>query len=190
MTMEITPQIILLLALLVLCVVMVGVYLIRLYNDLVFMRNNAEKAFANIDILLKQRFQEIPNQLALVAGATEHEKELLRYLAEARGQNESGHNSLPMWQQRLHHLNMIFGGIDRAALHVEDYPRLTSNDLFIQFQKRVAELEEMIADSREFYNQCATLFNDKLMLIPNRYLMALVNVTSLELLNKRKPTIH
>jgi len=187
--MTITPQLILLLALLALCIVIVVIYLIRLYNDLVFMRNNAEKAFFNIDILLQQRFQELPNQLALVAGATEHEKELLRCLSEQREQNSISDSS-SAWQQRLHQLNMIFSGLDRAALHVEDYPRLMSNDLFIHCQKRIAELEEQIAESREFYNHCATLFNDRLLLIPNRYLMAPVGITPFELLNKRKPTIH
>ncbi len=185
-----TPQIIMLLALLVLCIAIVVIYLVRLYNSLIFMRNNAEKAFANIDTILQQRFQEIPNQLGLIAGATEHEKDLLQRITELREKNNYQHDSSLNWQQRLHTLNMIFSGLDHAALRIEDYPRLSSSDLFVNLQMRIAELEGIIAESRQFYNQCATLFNDKLMLIPNRYLMAPFDMTALELLNKRQPSTH
>lgn len=153
------------------------------------MRNNAEKAFANIDVLLQQRFEEIPNQAALVDGATKHEKELLNNLTLLRKQLYNTSSS-PLWQQRLHHLNMVFSGFERIALHKEDYPRLTSNDLFIHFQQRLVELENKIAESREFYNECATLFNDRLLLIPNRLLMIPLGIVELELIRNLNPTKH
>lgn len=184
--MTITPQIILLLALLALSIAIVAMYLIRLYNSLVFMRNNAEKAFANIDILLQQRFQEIPNQLASVLGATEHENTLLSSVTELRKQTNLSGDSVSTWQQRLHHLNLVFSGFDRVILRAEDYPQLTSNDLFIHLQNRITEFENMIAEAREFYNQCSILYNDKLMIIPNRYLMAPAGFLSLELLHQRQ----
>lgn len=184
--MQLTPQVVLLLALIALCVSILVLYLIRLYNALIFMRNNAEKAFANIDVLLQQRFDEIPNQSVLVNAATEHENELLNYLTFLRNQNESS-DSLSQWQQRLHHLNRSFSLVNRVTMHKENYPSLVSNDLFIAFKQRVLEFENKISESRIFYNDCATLFNDTLMLIPNRLLMSPFGMVELELLNQLDP---
>ena len=185
--MAVTPQVVLPIALLVLSVTILITYVVRLYNGLIFMRNNAEKAFANIDVLLQQRFQEIPNQISLVEGATRHEKELLRHITNLRRPNNSVSLS-PLWQQRLQHFNVVFSELKRISLHEEDYPRLTANDLFIHFQKRLVEINNIIAESREFYNECATLFNNRLMLIPNRQLMTPLGIVELELMHRFTPT--
>jgi len=150
------------------------------------MRNNAEKAFANIDILIQQRFQEIPNQITLLNGATKHERGLLSHITELR-KKSSDHDSLPREKKRLYHLNLVFSELQRATLHEEDYPRLKSAGLFDNLQKRISEFENMIADSRNFYNECATLFNDKLMLVPNRQIMTPFGLVKLELLGELDP---
>jgi len=184
--MNISLQVALITALLVLCMVILLRYLIRLYNSLIFMRNNAEKAFANIDVILHQRLQEIPNQRLLVKGASKHEKALLNDLAVLR--ENSGTDELStVWPKRLHHLNKFFSKFKRLTLHEEDYPSLTSSDVFNSFQKRILEFENMIAESRAFYNDCATLFNDKLMLVPNRQLMTPFGLVELELMHRINP---
>lgn len=184
--MEVTPKLALLIALIALCITILALYFVRLYNGLIFMRNNAEKAFANIDVLLQQRFDEVPNQNLLVNAATTHEKELLDHITFLRSHNKVDKSS-DQWQQRLHHLNRSFNLMERVKIHKEDYPNLTSNDLFIAFKQRILELENKIAESRKFYNDCATLFNDTLMPIPNRLFMRPFGMIELELLTKANP---
>src|SRR5436305_15338067 len=73
-------------------------YLIITYNELVRLRNDNDRAWANIDVLLKQRHDEVPNLVATVKGYMEHERQTLEAVTQARAASMSA-GSVPQKAQ-------------------------------------------------------------------------------------------
>jgi LemA protein len=154
--------------------VVVGVfaYVIIIYNELVRLRNDNDRAWANIDVLLKQRHDEIPNVVACVKGYMEHERQTLQSVTEARAASMSA-ASIPQKAQA----DLLLTGALRVLFAVaEKYPDLKADQNFLALQNRISELEERIADRREFFNDDVNTYNTRIAQLPEVFLARLMSL--------------
>ncbi len=130
-------------------------YFIQINNSLVVLKNQVSKSWSNIDIILKQRFDEIPQLIDIINQYLSHEKKILDNVVAARtmyGQARSENDKIQASQQ-------FSRGIASIMAIGENYPELKSNNNFIQLQTRLSELEESLAHRREHYNDAVTNYN-------------------------------
>jgi LemA protein len=149
-------------AMLLLFAVGVLVYSIMLYNELVRLRNDNDRAWANIDVLLKQRHDEIPNLVETVKGYMQHEQQTLLAVTQARA---ASMNAASIGQKALADAKMT-GALRGLFAVAENYPELRANENFLKLQTRISELEERIADRREFFNDDVNTYNTRIGQIP------------------------
>jgi LemA protein len=138
---------------------------LSLYNGLVALKNNIGRAWANIDVLLKQRHDELPKLVATCEGYMQHERAVFDKLSEARGALAKA-QSVPQRAEAENQLTRALGSIFAVA---EAYPDLKANQSFLQLQGRISDLENQVADRREFYNDTVTVYNTRLEQIPDKY---------------------
>ena len=143
-------------------VIVVIIYMVTLYNSLVRMRNNIEKSWANIDVLLKQRTDELPNLVRTVKGYAAYEKDVLEEITNAR----SAALKAGTRGEKAAADDMITGALKSVFAVAENYPQLKASENFLTLQKRISELEDIIADRREFYNDSVMLYNTRLHQFP------------------------
>lgn len=143
-----------------------GIYAVILHNELVGLRNENDRAFANIDVLLKQRHDEIPNLVSCVKGYMDHERQTLEAVALARTAS-IGAASIPQKAQADLRLT---GALHTLFAVAERYPGLKANQNFLALQKRISELEERIADRREFFNDDVATYNTRIAQLPEVFL--------------------
>ena len=141
----------------------VVIYLGTLYNGLIALRNDIDKAWANIDVLLKQRHDEIPRLVAVCQGYMQYERETLQQLTEARARYASAFSM----NQKVQASSAVTDSVQRVFAAAENYPDLKANQSFLGLQRRITELENQIADRREFFNDAITLFNTRLQQFPD-----------------------
>ncbi|MFZ0145691.1 MAG: LemA family protein, partial [Candidatus Sulfotelmatobacter sp.] len=136
-------------------IVGVCIYVVILYNELVRLRNDNDRAWANIDVLLKQRHDEIPNLVETVKGYMQHEQQTLLAVTQARA---ASMNAASIGQKAQADLTMTAALRSLFAV-AENYPQLKANENFLKLQNRISELEERIADRREFFNDDVNTYN-------------------------------
>jgi LemA protein len=153
------------------------IYVIILYNELVRLRNDNDRAWANIDVLLKQRHDEIPNLVETVKGYMQHERQTLEAVTEARTASLSAATIGQKAQADLQLTNALRGLFAVA----ENYPQLKASDNFLRLQNRISELEEKIADRREFFNDDVNTYNTRIGQIPEVFLASFMNLKPREL---------
>ena len=140
-------------------------YLIDAYNKFVFLKNQINKAFANISVLLKQRSNEIPALVDILSASSEHERSLLDELSALRIKLEQTSTS----DQHVVNNNIISYLLGQAVGRSEDHPVLKNNALYSKVSSRIQTLEAKVADQRSFFNDTVTLYNDNLQTVPNRW---------------------
>jgi len=151
-----------LLVIILIAVALVG-YFITIYNGLIKLKNNIKKAWANIDVLLKQRSDELPKLIDTVKGYMKHEREVLENLTKART-NFLNANTVA---EAAAADNMISGALKSLFAVAENYPNLKANENFMQLQNRISGIENEIADRREFYNDSVNQWNIRIQSIPD-----------------------
>ena len=139
------------------------IYLGTLYNGLIALRNDIDKAWANIDVLLKQRHDELPRLVAVCQGYMQYERETLQRLTEARARYASAYSV----EQKAQASGAVTSSVQQVFMAAENYPELKANKSFLELQKRITELENQIADRREFFNDAINLFNTRLQQMPD-----------------------
>jgi len=147
--------------LIIVIIIFVGYYF-SIYNSLVRLRNNIDKAWSNIDVLLKQRHDELTKLLKTVKGYMKYEQDLLQRITEAR----SVYMNARSVGEKANADNMMTGALKTLFAVAENYPDLKANQNFMQFQQRITDIENMIADRREFYNDSVNTFNIRIEQIP------------------------
>ena len=139
---------------------MVGLalYVVSIYNHLVRLKHNVSKAWSNIDVLLKQRHDEIPKLVETCKQYMKFEQDTLVKVMQARSRvSEARQNQdIPGLGLAEGALRMGLGQIFALA---EDYPELRANENFQHLQGRISTLENTIADRREFYNESVNINN-------------------------------
>jgi LemA protein len=157
-----------------LVVVGFAIYTIVIYNELVRLRNDNDRAWANIDVLLKQRHDEIPNLVETVKGYMQHERQLLVAVTEARA---ASMNAATVGQKAQTDL-LVTGALRGLFAVAENYPDLKANQNFLKLQNRISELEERIADRREFFNDDVNTYNTRIKQIPDLFLANMIGLKS------------
>jgi LemA protein len=148
------------------------IYAIILYNGLVRLRNENDRAWANIDVLLKQRHDEIPNLVETVKGYMQHEQQTLLAVTQARAASVS---AASIGQKAVADLQ-IASALRGLFAVAENYPQLKANDNFLKLQNRITELEERIADRREFFNDDVNTYNTRIGQIPDVFLASFMGL--------------
>ncbi len=141
-------------------------YSIIIYNGLVRIKHNVAKAWANIDVLLKQRHDEIPCLVEVCKGYMQHERDTFTAVMRARSMAA---NALQLEDVKKVGLSetLIRQSLGELFVAVEDYPELKANTQFKHLQTRISALENSIADRREFYNDSVTVNNTRIAMIPD-----------------------
>jgi len=135
------------------------------WNRLVRLEENVNKSWADIDVLLKQRYDMIPNLVETVKGYASHEKEIFDAFAVAR-QAAAGALAQGDVKGVGAAESTLAGLIPRINMVAEQYPELKSDASFLNIQNKLVGLENSIADRREFYNSSVTAFNKTIQMIP------------------------
>jgi LemA protein len=148
------------------------IYTVILYNGLVRLRNENDRAWANIDVLLKQRHDEIPNLVEIVKGYMQHEQQTLTALAQARAASVS---AASIGQKAVADLQ-IANALRGVFVVAENYPQLKANENFVKLQNRISELEERIADRREFFNSDVATYNTRIGQIPDVFVASFMEL--------------
>ncbi len=147
-------------------------YAVILYNELIGLKNDNDRAWANIDVLLKQRHDEIPNLVEMVKGYMQHERETLEAVTRARTASiqaaSIGQKAQADW--------MLRGALQGLFAVAENYPQLKANANFLRLQGRISELEERIADRREYFNDDVNTYNTRIRQVPQVVLATLMGL--------------
>ena len=153
------------------------IYVVMLYNELVRLRNDNDRAWANIDVLLKQRHDEIPNLVETVKGYMQHERETLEAVTQARAASMSAATIGEKAQADL----LMTGALRGLFAVAENYPQLKANENFLRLQTRISELEDHIADRREFFNDDINTYNTRIAQLPEVFLASFMGLKPREM---------
>ncbi len=153
------------------------IYVIIIYNGFVALKNNINQDWSNIDVLLKQRYDELPKLIKVCEGYMQHEQKTLEAVIKAR----SSINSAQTDEQKLNAQNMLTDTLKSLFMVVERYPDLKADASFRQLSNRISELEDQIADRRELYNASVTIYNTRLDQFPDLIVARLFNFDSRKL---------
>jgi len=148
-------------------------YIVTLYNGLIAVKNNVDKAWANIDVLLKQRHDELPNLLEVCKGYMKYEGDTLQRVTLAR----NAYAQASTVDQKVQASADMTAALGRLIATAENYPDLKADANFMQLQGRITELESEIADRREFYNDSVNTFNIRIQEMPDAILAGSMNLS-------------
>jgi LemA protein len=151
--------------------------LLLIYNGLVRLKNNIEKSWANIDVLLKQRSDELPNLIASVKGYMAHERTMLEVLTKAR----TDVLEAPTLSKKAASDMLITESLKTIFAVAENYPNLKANENFLKLQNRITALENELADRREFYNDTVNIYNIRIHSFPDIIVARLMKCTDAQL---------
>lgn len=159
----------------------IGLYAGAIYNNLVRLKHQVAKAWSNIDVMLKQRHDELPNLVAVCREYMSYEQETLQRVVEARSAVSSARQrgdvrGLGQAEEVLR------GGLDRLFALAENYPDLKANASFQQLSQRISYLEDSIADRRELYNDSVNVNNMRIEQLPDLLIARLFGFKPSELL--------
>ncbi len=143
-------------------IVLIGAWVVSVYNRLVQQRNLVDEGWSGIDIQLKRRYDLIPNLVETVKGYSIHEKSVLENIASLR--------STAMGAKTLTEKTEAEEGLTKALKTLfavaENYPDLKANQNFLSLQKSLSSIEEEIQLSRRYYNGAARIYNVAVTVFP------------------------
>ena len=161
--------------------VIVLLYGVLIYNRLVELKHNVSKAWSNIDILLKQRHDELPKLVEICKQYMRYEQATLEKVMQARAAvaNAQGRGDIAALGQAEGSMRLGLGQLFAIA---EAYPELRADDNFRHLQARITGLENAIADRREFYNDSVNINNVRIEQFPDVILVRLFDFRPYRLL--------
>jgi len=167
-------------------------YIIALYNGLVTLKHNVSKAWANIDVLLKQRHDELPKLVETCKQYMKFEQETLEKVMKARSSVATAQQQGDMTAlgQAEGTLRLGLGSLFAVA---EAYPDLKADETFQHLQARITGLENAIADRREFYNESVNINNVRIEQFPDVIVARFFNFkahTLLEFTDEEKSDVN
>lgn len=162
-------------------VVLLVVYIITLYNGLVALKHNVSKNLANIDVLLKQRHDELPKLIETCKQYMGYEQETLERIIQARSSVASAQASGDVRELGKAETKMR-AGLGQLFALAENYPDLKADETFRHLQQRITGLENGIADRRELYNESVNNNNVRIEQFPDVLIARLFNFIAFELL--------
>lgn len=170
-------------------VFIVLIYGIISYNRLVVLRNNVKKAWGNIDVLLKQRHDELPKLVAVCKEYMQYEQATLERVISARGRVAQARAAGDMGALGVAE-GTLRAGLGQLFALVENYPELKANENFQHLQARITGLENAIADRREFYNELVNINNIAIEVFPDLMMARLFDFKTFDLLQFERGEIQ
>ncbi len=147
-------------------------YFVGIYNNLVTLKNDIDRSFSNIDVLLKQRHDELPKLIETCKGYMQYEQKTLQAITEAR----AAYTRATTPGEKAQADNMITGALRTLFAVAENYPDLKANTNFMQLQGRITQLEEKIAGQRGAFNQDVNDFNIRIAQIPANFVAGFMHL--------------
>lgn len=161
--------------------VLLGIVFIAIYNGLVQKRNQANNAFAGMDVMLKKRFDLVPNLVATVKQYMKHEADTLTKITEMRAQAVSPGSAGTGGAERVNLENQLTRAIGGVMVAVENYPQLKADANFRQLQASLNEIEEQISAARRSYNAAVTDLNNAIEMLPSSIVASMMGYSRREL---------
>lgn len=152
-------------------------YFVMIYNGLISLKENIKKSWANIDVILKQRYDELPKLISVCESFAQFEKGVIDRITKAR-ENYGKARSVGQKSKASGEVSGALMGLFAVA---ENYPELKTNENFMQLQKRISHLEESLADRREFYNDSVNNYNIRIKQIPDVFIANMLRYQDEEL---------
>lgn len=147
-------------------VVVIAGYVVAIYNGLVRVRNGVKLSWANIDVLLVQRHDELPKLVEVCKGYMAHESATLTRVMQARAGVDAARSTGNVRSFSVAE-GSLRSGLSGLYAVAESYPALKANELFINLQRRISALETAIADRREVYNDAVNANNVRIEAFPD-----------------------
>jgi len=164
-------------------------YFVLIYNNLVRLKHNVSQAWSNIDVLLKQRHDELPKLIETCKQYMGFEKDVLQKVTQARAavaQARETRNVRALGPAETQ-LRTTIGNLYAVA---ENYPELRANESFQNLQSRISQLEAQIADRREFYNDSVNVNNIRIEQFPDAVIARMLKFGARELLKFDKAELQ
>lgn len=153
-------------------IVILGIYVISIYNRFIQVKNKVEEALSGIDVALARRYATLTNTVEVVKGYIKHEKEVLLKAVELR-QNPTMKDRVMVDENQSAAITQIF------ALQ-ENYPELKANEQFLALQDTIRDLEEHLAASRRMYNSNVSIYNNLVLSFPSNLIGNMMNAQKQE----------
>jgi LemA protein len=149
------------------------VYVVMIYNGLIALKNDIDKAWANIDVMLKQRHDELTKLLDVCKGYMNYERDTLLKVTQAR----TMYQQAVTVDQKAQADQSMTAALKSLFAVAENYPDLKANNSFLQLQGRITAIESQIADRREFYNDSVNTFNIRIQQVPDTFVASFMRLT-------------
>ncbi len=150
-------------------ILLILIAIVVFYNSLVQLRNRVKNAWSQIDVQLKRRTDLIPNLVETVKGYAKHEKTVFEDVTNARS---SLMNAKTVAENEKAN-NQLTGALKTLFAVAENYPNLKANENFKDLQAQLAQTEDKIAYSRQFYNDTVLMYNNKCQMFPSNIIASL-----------------
>lgn len=151
----------------VVVIVVIGLWVMALYNGLVRIRNHVRESFSDIDTELKRRYDLIPRLVETVKGYAKHEREVLERVVAARNHMLEGQGSVKDLAEKQRE---VVGSLKTLFAVAEKYPDLKANSNFLALQQELVNTEDRIQAARRFYNANVRDLNNKIQSVPTNIL--------------------
>jgi len=150
-------------------VLLLAIILVSLYNKLSTQKVIINEASADIETILKQRYDMIPNLVSIVKGYAQHEKGTFEAVTELRNKAMSSQS----FEEKAKFEDQLSKGLSKIFALAENYPELKANTNFLDLQSSLKDLEDNIQKSRRFYNGTVRDFNAMIVIFPNNILVGI-----------------
>ena len=147
-------------------------FIVSMYNSLITVRNNVQKTWNTIDVILQQRHDELPKLIDTCKAYMKHEWNLLNKLTELR----TGYTMAKELEEKVKTENELNKLLGKLTMVWEQYPDLKASQNFIQIQDRVSAVESKIADYREMFNDAVNIFNIQIERFPDMFVARAMNM--------------
>ena len=152
-----------LLIILIVIIIIILVAIVAIYNGLVTARNKVKNAWAQIDVQLNRRSDLIPNLVETVTGYAAHESSVFEDVTAARAGLMNANGVKEIGEAN----NQLSSTLKTLFAVAENYPELKANENFKELQEQLAQTEDKIAYSRQFYNDTVLMYNNKCQTFPS-----------------------
>jgi LemA protein len=174
--------------------VMVALYVIGGYNNLVSLRNRFKNAFAQIDVQLKRRYDLIPNLVETAKGYMAHERGTLeavtaaRNIASAANVKAAQNPGDPSAMKELGGAETVLSSsLGRLLAVAEAYPDLKANQEMMQLMEELTSTENKVAFARQAYNDVVMVYNTARETFPTNLIANTFNFAAAEMFVIDKP---
>lgn len=153
----------------IILIILIGIYLVTLFNKFKVNTNKVEQAESNIDIFLKKRFDLIPNLVNVTKKYMEYESDILIKLVELRNEYKKENHTIENQEETNNKFNNMI-------CLLEDYPEIKASEEFLKLQEEIINSEEELQSVRRIYNMEVTRYNILIEKFPNNILSKIFSI--------------